>query len=292
MELILLRPLWLLALLPWLWQGWRRRRQRPLLAPAMQAYLLPARGRAIPWLWLATLPVILALSGPALRQQSQTVSSPALDIWLLDLSSSMQARDLPPDRATRVRLLLQDMLAEAAARQAPHPLGLILFAGDAYLAMPPTRDHQAIALLLPDLRPAIMPVQGSAPERAVALAGRQPFVQAADRRRRHQVAGGMIQRLHRQGHRAAGLLPAQQLVHGLQIPPMGFFGALAVQALQHGGAPQVFQQHETLGLIPGQDGWHTQTSSVCQCLNLDEGAAVFLVWWGIHDDQAAAVGAV
>ncbi|WP_454009272.1 VWA domain-containing protein [Aeromonas sp. Marseille-Q7275] len=170
MELMLLRPLWLLALLPWLWQGWRRRRQRPLLAPAMQAYLLPARGRAIPWLWLATLPVILALAGPALRQQSQTVSSPALDLWLLDLSSSMQAKDLPPDRATRVRLLLQDMLAEAAARQAPHPLGLILFAGDAYLAMPPTRDHQAISLLLPDLRPAIMPLQGSAPERAVALA--------------------------------------------------------------------------------------------------------------------------
>ena len=48
MELMLLRPSWLLALLPWLWQGWRRRRQRPLLAPAMQAYLLPARGRAIP----------------------------------------------------------------------------------------------------------------------------------------------------------------------------------------------------------------------------------------------------
>ena len=47
MELMLLRPFWLLALLPWLWQGWRRRRQRPLLAPAMQAYLLPARGRAM-----------------------------------------------------------------------------------------------------------------------------------------------------------------------------------------------------------------------------------------------------
>ena len=111
MELMLLRPLWLLALLPWLWQGWRRRRQRPLLAPAMQAYLLPTRGRAIPWLWLATLPVILALAGPALRQQSQTVSSPALDIWLLDLSRSMLATDLLPDRATRVRVLLQDLLA-------------------------------------------------------------------------------------------------------------------------------------------------------------------------------------
>ncbi|MGY3943644.1 vWA domain-containing protein [Aeromonas tecta] len=166
MELILLRPLWLLALLPWLWQGWRRHRQRPLLAPAMQAYLLPNQGRSLPWLWLACLPVILALSGPALRQQSQSIESPALDIWLLDLSGSMLAGDLPPDRATRVRLLLQDMLAEAG----PNPIALILFAGDAYLAMPPSRDHQAISLLLPDLRPAIMPIPGSAPERAVALA--------------------------------------------------------------------------------------------------------------------------
>ncbi len=173
MELTLLRPLWLLALLPWLWQGWRRRRQAPLLAPAMQAYLLPGQRRHFPWLWLACLPLILALSGPALRQQSQNVPSPALDIWLLDLSRSMLATDLLPDRATRVRVLLQDLLADRAQQEAAHPIALILFAGDAYLAMPPTRDHQALALLLPDLRPAIMPRQGSAPERAVALALKQ-----------------------------------------------------------------------------------------------------------------------
>ncbi|QJT19994.1 tetratricopeptide repeat protein [Aeromonas sp. 1805] len=173
MELTLLRPLWLLALLPWLWQGWRRRRQAPLLAPAMQAYLLPGQRRHFPWLWLACLPLILALSGPALRQQSQSVPSPALDIWLLDLSRSMLATDLLPDRATRVRVLLQDLLADRAQQEATHPIALILFAGDAYLAMPPTRDHQALALLLPDLRPAIMPRQGSAPERAVALALKQ-----------------------------------------------------------------------------------------------------------------------
>lgn len=177
MELMLLRPLWLLALLPWLWQGWRRRRQPTLLAPAMQAYLLPGQGRTFPWLWLACLPLILALSGPALRQQSQPIESPALDIWLLDLSDSMRAEDLPPDRATRVRLLLQDMLDESSSTRASedrHPIALILFADDAYLAMPLSRDHQAISLLLPDLRPAIMPQltsrRGSAPERAVALA--------------------------------------------------------------------------------------------------------------------------
>lgn len=167
MELILLRPLWLLALLPWLWQGWRRRRQGSgLLAPAMAAYLLPRRHNPRPWLWLACLPLILALSGPALRQQSQPLTRPATDIWLLDLSDSMLAQDLAPDRATRVRLMLQEMLAQSGE----HPVALILFAADAYLAMPPSRDHDAIALLLPDLRPSIMPIQGSAPERAVALA--------------------------------------------------------------------------------------------------------------------------
>ncbi|WP_434662406.1 vWA domain-containing protein [Aeromonas sp. NJAU223] len=166
MELILLRPLWLLALLPWLWQGWRRNHQAALLAPAMAAYLLPRQGRSRPWLWLACLPLILALAGPALRQQSQPVTQPATDIWLLDLSDSMLAQDLAPDRATRVRLMLQEMLAQSGQ----HPVALILYAADAYLAMPPSRDHDAIALLLPDLRPSIMPLQGSAPERAVALA--------------------------------------------------------------------------------------------------------------------------
>ncbi len=169
MELILLRPLWLVALIPWLWQGWHRRRQPPLLAPAMQAYLLPASRPQRPWLWLATLPVILALSGPALRGELQQQPAAPLDIWLLDLSRSMTATDLKPDRATRVRWQLQQLLSHAKGER----IALILYAGDAYLAMPPTRDHQALSLLLPDLRPDIMPLQGSNPARAVELAMKQ-----------------------------------------------------------------------------------------------------------------------
>lgn len=166
MELILLRPLWLIALIPWLWQGWRRRRQPPLLAPAMQAYLLPASRPQRPWLWLATLPIILALCGPALRAERQQQPAAPLDIWLLDLSRSMAATDLKPDRATRVRWQLQQLLSRARGER----IALILYAGDAYLTMPPTRDHQALALLLPDLRPDIMPLQGSNPARAIELA--------------------------------------------------------------------------------------------------------------------------
>lgn len=169
MDLILLRPLWLLALIPWLLLGWRRRRHPPMLAPAMRAYLLPESQPARPWLWLATLPVILALSGPALRSEWQAQPAAPLDIWILDLSRSMQATDLKPDRATRVRLQLQQLLGTAINTR----IALVLYAGDTYLAMPPTRDHQAIALLLPDLRPDIMPLQGSNPARAIALAMKQ-----------------------------------------------------------------------------------------------------------------------
>lgn len=69
------------------------------------------------------------MSGPALRQQSQSIASPALDIiWLLDLSRSMLATDLLPDR-NPVRLLLQDMLAEALPNKEGRPIALILFAG-------------------------------------------------------------------------------------------------------------------------------------------------------------------
>ncbi|MCF3099773.1 VWA domain-containing protein, partial [Aeromonas australiensis] len=119
-----------------------------------------------PWLWLATLPVILALSGPALRSELQQQPAAPLDIWLLDLSRSMSATDLKPDRATRVRWQLQQLLSRAKGER----IALIVYAGDAYLAMPPSRDHQALSLLLPDLRPAIMPLQGSNPARAVELA--------------------------------------------------------------------------------------------------------------------------
>jgi Ca-activated chloride channel homolog len=165
MELVLLRPWWLLALIPWLWLGWRLRRHSPQLSPLMRRYLLPDSKPAVPWRWWAMLPAIRALGGPALERGRAAQAAPPLDIWLLSLSRSMEAQDLAPDRATRVRLLLQDMLAQRQGQR----IALILFAADAYLAMPATRDHEAIARLLPDLRPSIMPLQGANPERALAL---------------------------------------------------------------------------------------------------------------------------
>lgn len=165
-ELTLLRPAWLLALIPWLLWWWRGRRHQPLLAPPLAHYLYGAQPAPRPWRPLAALLMIAALSGPALPRGELPMSGPPLDVWLLDLSASMLATDPAPDRATRARLLLQDLLAVEDGRR----IALVLFAADAYLAMPPTQDREALSRLLPDLRPAVMPIQGSAPQRAVQLA--------------------------------------------------------------------------------------------------------------------------
>lgn len=165
-EIIVLRPLWLLALLPWLWWCWQARRPAPLFAPPLARYLLARIPPARPWRQIAALMMILALAGPARPQAQQPLMQAPLDVWLLDLSPSMLATDLAPDRATRARLLLQELLARSTGQ----PIALILFSADAYLALPPTDDRAALRALLPDLRPDVMPTAGSAPSRAVRLA--------------------------------------------------------------------------------------------------------------------------
>lgn len=76
---------------------------------------------------------------------------------IVDISNSMLATDLPPNRLERVRsfaLKLTEMLAG-------NTIALTVFAGNAWLQMPPSTDHTAIKQALQTLNPSQMPVQGS-----------------------------------------------------------------------------------------------------------------------------------
>ncbi len=143
----------------------------PLLAPAMRAYLLPGQRRHFPWLWLACLPLILALSGPALRQQSQSIPSPALDIWLLDLSRSMLAticcRTGPPGCGCCCRICWLTERSRKRPIHRPHPV-----CRDAYLAMPPTGITRPSPCCCPTCARHHAKARQRA-ERAVALALKQ-----------------------------------------------------------------------------------------------------------------------
>ncbi|PLX77526.1 MAG: hypothetical protein C0614_09495 [Desulfuromonas sp.] len=174
----LLRPGWVMILLPllvilmWLWR--RRLRSRSWQAvcdPALLPHLLLGRSRRrANWpLWLLTLGyllAVLALAGPAWRKLPQPLfrQQSALVI-LLDLSNSMAAADLKPSRIERAKLKVADLLR---LRREGHT-ALIVFAGDAFVVTPLTDDSQTIDLLLSKLSPALMPVQGSEPQKAIQL---------------------------------------------------------------------------------------------------------------------------
>jgi Ca-activated chloride channel family protein len=111
--------------------------------------------------------VILALAGPSWEKlPDRSFSARDARIIALDLSLSMMAEDLRPNRLTRARFRLDDLLASTEEGQ----VGMVAFAGDAYVVSPLTNDMNTIANLLPALQPDIMPMAGSRADRALDLA--------------------------------------------------------------------------------------------------------------------------
>ncbi|MFT7246958.1 MAG: Ca-activated chloride channel family protein, partial [Candidatus Azotimanducaceae bacterium] len=101
---------------------------------------------------------IIALAGPVWEQTPQPVHEreDALVI-VLDLTRSMYANDVKPNRLVRARRKLLDLLAE----RNEGVTGLVVYAGDAHLVSPLTDDAKTIAELIPAVSPSIMPAPGS-----------------------------------------------------------------------------------------------------------------------------------
>ena len=121
-------------------------------------------GGALAALWLLAC---LALAAPSWNSKEvplQRNEQPLL--VLLDLSWSMNATDLQPDRITRARFKIEDLLLSRKEGLT----GLIVYSGSAHLAVPLSSDRETILNLLPDLRPGIMPVNGSNLDQALELA--------------------------------------------------------------------------------------------------------------------------
>lgn len=176
-----LRPMWLWGLLPLLllliffWRSWRQQDSwASLVDPALQSYVIEGEGRHSRWplalLAAAWTLSLLLLAGPVWQQREVPVyAAEQSQVVLLDLSRSMLADDLAPNRLTRARFKLIDLLQRSQGRQS----GLIAFAERPYVISPLTDDAATMEAFVPSLSPAIMPAQGSrmdlAIERAVQL---------------------------------------------------------------------------------------------------------------------------
>jgi Ca-activated chloride channel family protein len=174
------QPLWFLSLLPlgllmWLVRGhgstdnaWRRVCDASLLP-----YLLvnPQRGDSRLPLWLLAvgwLLAVIALADPVWEKQPQPVfRTEEARVVVLDLSRSMASPDLKPSRLERARYKVEDVLRRSEEGQ----VGLVAFAGDAFVVAPLTQDARTITEMLKSLEPGLMPVQGSRVDRGLRKAG-------------------------------------------------------------------------------------------------------------------------
>ncbi len=189
LEFHFLRPEWLWALpvlvacvvalmrrrlAPGSWQ----RVVDPALAPHVLSSSQRRHGSLRWWLMLAAGALaIVALAGPAWNRVEQPVfrSEQALVI-ALDLSRSMDAQDLSPNRLTRARLKILDILERRASGQT----ALVVYSANAFTVTPLTTDADTVAALVNSLSTDIMPSRGSYPAAAIEK-GRQLLEQAGVR---------------------------------------------------------------------------------------------------------------
>ncbi|WP_386070682.1 VWA domain-containing protein [Tahibacter sp. UC22_41] len=168
-EFQFLRPVWLAALLalPLFWLALRAdgALQRSW-ARAVDAHLLRhlLAGSATPRRWpaavlsLAWTIACLALAGPAWEKlPTPLYRNQAARVIALELSPSMLAADLKPDRLTRARFAIRDLLDALGDGQ----VALLGYAGDAFVVAPMTDDAATVRNLLGELEPGIMPVGGN-----------------------------------------------------------------------------------------------------------------------------------
>ena len=176
--LVFLRPLWLLAL-PliallglWLWRrpaalgAWTTAIDPALLAAMARIGRVPEarQGRVALVPLVAAGWVALALAGPAVdRRDAPSFRNLDGVVLVMDLSPSVTGGDALGSLRTAARVVL--------ARLGARPAGLVVFAGDAYVAAPLTSDTRQLGLTVALLDDSIVPDPGSRPGRGLVLAG-------------------------------------------------------------------------------------------------------------------------
>ena len=113
--------------------------------------------------------VIIAAADPQIGNKVEDVKRQGFEIIVcLDVSNSMLATDLEPNRLERAKLSISKLID----RLKNDRIGIIVFAGQAYVQLPMTHDHAAAKLFLRTIDTDIVPAQGTAIGKAIALAQR------------------------------------------------------------------------------------------------------------------------
>lgn len=113
--------------------------------------------------------LIVAIANPQIGTKTEQVNREGVDVIIaLDISNSMRAEDIKPNRLERSKRAI----ARLIDRMPNERIGIIVFAGHAYVQLPLTSDYAAAKLFLSSINTGLIPTQGTAIGAAIDLASR------------------------------------------------------------------------------------------------------------------------
>jgi len=169
--------LWLVPFLALLY-FWARKKKQKLLERFCGSALVPHLAGANLWkvqrnkaaLMIASMALMaLALTQPQWGYEWEELRQEGVDIIIaIDVSNSMLAGDIKPNRLERAKRKVSDLLQMLDGDR----VGLVAFAGTSYLQCPLTLDYAAAAIFLDSIDTDLIPVQGTAIGHAIRTATR------------------------------------------------------------------------------------------------------------------------
>jgi Ca-activated chloride channel family protein len=117
-------------------------------------------------LMIALGSIILGLARPQFGSKLKTEKRKGIELIIaLDVSNSMMAEDIQPNRLERAKRAISQLVDKLSSDK----IGLIVFAGDAYTQLPITADYVSAKLFLNSISPQMVPTQGTAIGAAINL---------------------------------------------------------------------------------------------------------------------------
>jgi len=170
--------LWLLVLIPilalvrFILYRNQKKRLRKFGDPKLLKHLMPdvSRFRPVVKFWLlqaALFLLIVMLARPQLGTKiSQEKRTGIETIIALDISNSMLAEDIVPSRLDRSKMMVENLVDHFTNDK----IGLIVFAGDAFVQLPITSDYVSAKMFLSSIDPSMMATQGTDIAAAIDMA--------------------------------------------------------------------------------------------------------------------------
>ena len=171
--------LYLFCILPLLWVSyilvvkWKRNAQMRFAQSSLMEKLSPNRSKFKPALKLILLTLgisflTLGLVNPKIGTQLETVKREGVDIvFAIDVSKSMLAEDIAPNRIEKSKRLVSAILNQLASDR----VGIIAYAAQAVPQLPITTDYSAAKMFLQSLNTEMLSSQGTALDSAIDLSG-------------------------------------------------------------------------------------------------------------------------